>query len=222
MQSMTRFQKECAAFFEKLDGESTLVFGGGLCTEPALMLVGEAPGEQEALQGKPFVGRAGRNLEGFLETLGLRREEIYLTNAVKLRPTKISPSGRTVNRPPTKEERALFAPWLMREIAIVKPAALVTLGNVALGAFRRESVGKLHGRWSRAVVSPPDGEAFTLPLFALYHPASVIYNRALEQPYRDDLLKLREALRVKTDGRFDSWDGESRDGKQNTDSQTNV
>ena len=144
-------------------------------------------------------GKAGKNLEGFLEVLGLRRGEIYVTNTVKLRPTKISAAGRRVNRPPTREEKELFRPWLMKEIALVRPDALVTLGNVALQSFIRDTVGHLHGQWTRAVVSPPEKEAFTLPLFPLYHPASIIYNPHLQEDYGRDLQALRESLRVKTD-----------------------
>ena len=143
MDAMARFQRDCTAFFQTLypGGQSPLVFGAGLAKKPVLMLIGEAPGEQEALQGKPFVGKAGKNLEGFLEVLGLRRGEIYVTNTVKLRPTKISAAGRRVNRPPTREEKELFRPWLMKEIALVRPDALVTLGNVALQSFIRDTVG---------------------------------------------------------------------------------
>lgn len=171
----------------------------GAGEKAVLMLIGEAPGEQEALQGKPFVGKAGKNLEGFLEVLGLRRGEIYVTNTVKLRPTKISAAGRRVNRPPTREEKELFRPWLMKEIALVRPDALVTLGNVALQSFIRDTVGHLHGQWTRAVVSPPEKEAFTLPLFPLYHPASIIYNPHLQEDYGRDLQALRESLRVRSD-----------------------
>ncbi|MBE5780142.1 MAG: uracil-DNA glycosylase [Clostridiales bacterium] len=200
MKSMLQFRRDCTAFFQALseDGQSPLVFGDGLENRPVLMLIGEAPGEQEALQGKPFVGKAGKNLARFLETLELRREEIYISNVVKFRPTKAGASGRRVNRPPTREERELFTPWLMKEIAIVKPDALVTLGNVALQAFVKDTIGNLHGAWQRAVVAPPEKKAFTLPLFPLYHPASVIYNRALTAVYEEDLLRLRETLRVKS------------------------
>ena len=179
MDAMARFQRDCTAFFQTLypGGQSPLVFGAGLAKKPVLMLIGEAPGEQEALQGKPFVGKAGKNLEGFLEVLGLRR----------------------VNRPPTREEKELFRPWLMKEIALVRPDALVTLGNVALQSFIRDTVGRLHGQWTRAVVSPPEKEAFTLPLFPLYHPASIIYNPHLQEDYGRDLQALRESLRVRSD-----------------------
>lgn len=206
MDALMRFQQECAAFFDRLspEGKCPLVFGDGLNDRPVLMLIGEAPGQQEALQGKPFVGKAGKNLTAFLETVGLERSELYVSNVVKVRPTKISPSGGVVNRPPSREEKQLFTPWLMREIAIVRPDALVTLGNVALQAFMDETVGNVHGRWQRAVVSPPDDEAFSLPLFPLYHPASVIYNRSLAEVYRSDLVALRDSLVARSDPKTDT------------------
>ena len=198
MDELSRMRKECAAFFDTLwtDEQKTIVFGEGCTQEPPLMLIGEAPGEQEALQGKPFVGKAGKNLTEFLEVLGMARTDLYVTNVVKIRPTKQSQAGRIVNRPPTREEIELFLPWLKREIAIVKPKALVTLGNVALHAFvpRSETIGDCHGRWRMAAVQPPKDAAFTLPLFALYHPASVIYNRSLLDTYRADLATLRQTL----------------------------
>lgn len=202
MNAMERFKRECSVFFDSLGGSAQrpLVFGEGPAQEPVLMLVGEAPGEQEALEGRPFVGRAGKNLDGFLQAVGLKRSDIYITNVVKMRPTKISAAGRVVNRPPSREEKALFVPWLMREIALVRPMALVTLGNVALQAFSRDTVGEAHGQWRRAVVAPPQDAAFTLPLFALYHPAAVIYNQSLKGAYALDLEKLAASLRAQTGG----------------------
>ncbi len=196
--SLSRLQTECAAFFDSLwTGEKRpLVFGAGKEDEPVLLLIGEAPGQQEALQGKPFVGKAGRNLSLFLETLGLTRDEIYITNAVKLHPTRMSKAGRLVNRTPTREERKLFQPWLMREIALIRPHALVTLGNVPLQAFCPLTVGEAHGAWRQAVVAPPDGPALTLPLYPLYHPAAILYNRSLTETYGQDLLHLRDSLRL--------------------------
>ena len=92
----------------------------------------------------------------------------------------------------------------MKEIDLVRPHGLVTLGNVALQSFLRDTVGHLHGQWTRAVVSPPEKEAFTLPLFPLYHPASIIYNPHLQEDYGRDLAALRESLRVKTDAPNDT------------------
>ena len=175
--SMEQFRQECSAFFAGVESISTpLVFGEGQSARPVLMLIGEAPGEQEALQGRPFVGKAGKNLDGFLQTLQLEREEIYITNVVKVRPSKISAAGRVVNRPPSREEKALFTPWLKREIAIVRPRVLVTLGNVALQAFLDDTIGNRHGKFSDAVLE----DGMNLPLFALYHPASVNYNASLK------------------------------------------
>ena len=201
MTPMDRFRRDCTAFFDELSlaEHRPLVFGEGPEDHPVLMLIGEAPGEQEALQGRPFVGRAGKNLDAFLEAVGLRREDIYITNVVKVRPSKISAAGRVVNRPPSKEEKALFTPWLMKEIALVRPDAIVTLGNVALQAFSQEVIGNRHGRWAPSVIAPPNAPAFTLPLFALYHPASVIYNGALKAVYEQDLRILGQTLGVKTD-----------------------
>ena len=201
MTEIERFKQECTAFFDawNTDEKKTLVFGEGVTDHPVLMLIGEAPGEQESLQGRPFVGKAGKNLDAFLETVNLKREEIYISNVVKIRPSKISAAGRIVNRPPSREEKALFTPWLMREIAIVKPAAIVTLGNVALQAFLDDVIGNRHGRWSQTEISTGDGQTFQLPLFALYHPASVIYNGSLKATYAADLQHLAETLAVRSD-----------------------
>lgn len=168
-----------------------LVFGEGLADQPPIMLIGEAPGEQEAVQGRPFVGKAGKNLSAFLETLGCPREGLYISNVVKLRPARISAAGRTVNRPPSREEIAFFMPWLYREIATVKPKLLVTLGNVALHAFVPSylTIGDCHGRLQSVDVRGGH-EVLPLPLFALYHPASILYNRALAAVYQADLAAL--------------------------------
>ena len=202
MTPMERFRRECSAFFDELSVEEQkpLVFGQGPVDRPVLMLIGEAPGEQEALQGKPFVGKAGKNLDAFLQAVHLERGDIYITNVVKVRPSKISTAGRVVNRPPTREEKALFIPWLMREISIVRPDAIVTLGNVALQAFVDDVIGSRHGKWTQAVITPPSEAAFTLPLFALYHPASVIYNGALKDTYEADLETLADSLHACTNG----------------------
>lgn len=205
MTPMELFRRECTAFFDELYAgvRKPLVFGEGPEQRPVLMLIGEAPGEQEALQGRPFVGKAGKNLDAFLQAVRLNREDIYISNVVKIRPSKISAAGRVVNRPPTREEKALFTPWLMREISIVRPQAIVTLGNVALQAFVEDVIGNRHGRWSQAVIAPPREAAFTLPLFALYHPASVIYNGSLKATYAADLDRLAHSLYADTNASAD-------------------
>ena len=202
---MESFRIECAESFAKTEiaANRSLVFGEGPSEKPVLMLIGEAPGEQEALQGRPFVGKAGKNLDAFLQAVHLNRDEIYISNVVKVRPSKISAAGRVVNRPPSKEEKAWFIPWLMKEIALIKPQAVVTLGNVALQAFMKDVIGNRHGKWCRVDIPTQDGKTMELPLFALYHPASVIYNGSLKETYEADLRQLAETLGVYTNAETD-------------------
>ena len=185
---MDRFRRELDAFVREVyEGErKVLVFGEGPL-HARVLLVGEAPGEREALEGRPFVGRAGKNLDAFLEGAHIQRGELYVTNAVKFRPTRTSAAGRTVNRPPTQEEIRLFAPWLRREITLVDPQCVVTLGNVPLRAVteKRLTIGDVHGRLLKA-----EGR----PLFPLYHPASVLYNPSLREIYAADVAALARWL----------------------------
>lgn len=145
-----------------------------------VMLIGEAPGEQETIARRPFVGKAGKNLDTFLEVAGLDRSQLYVSNVVKLRPWKLSKAGNKVNRPPTRGEISDFSPWLFREIEIVQPKVIVTLGNVPLGALTdsKHTVGNYHGRLFRSERGL---------LYPMYHPASVIYNRSLESVYMEDM-----------------------------------
>ena len=192
MADMKAFERECEAFFKPLwPGEDKiLVFGDGNSSRPPIMLIGEAPGEQETLKRRPFVGKAGKNLDEFLQLMGIARETIYVSNVVKIRPTSIGSTGRVRNRAPSKEEIALFLPFLMKEIALVSPRALVTLGNVPLKALMggKATVGDLHGQWHTATNG--------LPLFALYHPAAIIYRRELKQVYEQDVIALRDSLTI--------------------------
>ncbi len=194
---MEQFNSKMARFFSNLwpAEEKVLVFGEGRSESPAIMLIGEAPGEQETLQRRPFVGKAGKNLDAFLEVVGLERGALWISNVVKIRPTKVSEKGRVSNRPPNREELALFTPFLMEEILQVKPQMIVTLGNVPLRALLggRAVIGSCHGRLTQATVTHGKQSA-AFPLFPLYHPASIIYNRALQEVYQADLLQLREQL----------------------------
>lgn len=194
---MQHFQQRMTRFFSTLwpAEQKTLVFGEGLADHPPVMLIGEAPGEQETLQGRPFVGKAGKNLDGFLEAIQLRREDIYISNVVKVRPTKVSPKGSVSNRPPNREELALFTPYLMEEILLVRPWVIVTLGNVALRALMgpKASVGQTHGQPAQAVIRH-EKQSAEVPVFPLYHPASIIYDRSLADVYQADLKALRAWL----------------------------
>ncbi|MGN0803598.1 MAG: uracil-DNA glycosylase [Candidatus Faecivicinus sp.] len=186
---MEKFRSELTKFIDGLyEGERKVLVHGEGRIGARLMLIGEAPGEQETLQGRPFVGKAGKNLDEFLEMVGIDRAELYVSNAVKFRPTRISDAGRTVNRAPTQEEIRLFLPWLKREIEMVKPECVVTLGNVPLKALcdRRVTIGDVHGRFIDC-----DG----LRVYPMYHPASMIYNPSLREVYRADVERLAQWLR---------------------------
>ncbi|MDD5946076.1 MAG: uracil-DNA glycosylase [Clostridia bacterium] len=165
-----------------------VVFGDGN-PYSRLMLIGEAPGGDEEKEGRPFVGRAGRNLMEFLAQIELERKDVYLTNAVKIRPFRLSPkTGKPVNRPPDRSEIDFFAQFLYKEIEAVKPDMIVTLGNVPLQTVlrnRRAQIGDSHGR----IICFGENR-----IFPLYHPAAIIYNRALEKTYSDDIKALKEAL----------------------------
>ncbi len=190
---MERFQREATAFFRSLYEEErkVLVFGEGRPGAP-VMMIGEAPGEQESLQGRPFVGKAGKNLDAFLAQAGMDRASLYVTNVVKFRPTRRSEAGRVVNRPPTQEEIKLFLPWLLREIELVDPRYIITLGNVPLKALtgRGSVIGDMHGRFI-------DWQG--RKLFAMYHPASVIYNPGLKAVYSNDIVAFACQYREETE-----------------------
>ena len=169
------------------DREWVLVFGEGPA-QARLMLVGEAPGEQEAMLGRPFVGKAGKLLDAFIAGTGLTRGEMYVTNTVKFRPSRISKAGRVVNRTPTQEEIAAFLPFLKKEIAQVNPACVVTLGNVPLRALlgEKETIGQAHGQMRRQ-----EDRLY----FPMYHPASMIYNPGLKAIFAQDMEKLGQLIK---------------------------
>lgn len=171
-------------------GESKVLVHGEGSLQARVMLIGEAPGEQETLQRRPFVGKAGKNLDEFLHVAELDRSELYVSNTVKFRPTKISAAGRVVNRPPTREEIQLFLPWLKKEIECVRPQVVVTLGNVPLKALAGPDkvIGQVHGTWM---------DAGFYRLYPMYHPASLIYNPSLREVYTQDIRRLGDALRGK-------------------------
>lgn len=165
-----------------------LVFGEGKTDHPLLMLVGEAPGAHEAEQGRPFVGKAGQNLNEFLKILSLQREDIYISNTVKIRPAVPGKNGNEKNRPPSQYEVTLFTPWLIDEIKMISPCLLVTLGNTPLKVVlgKEAIIGNCHGRKMDTTLG--------IPLYPLYHPAAVIYNRGLRAVYEQDLINLKGIL----------------------------
>jgi len=143
-----------------------------------VVLVGEGPGRNEDLEGRPFVGAAGKQLEAFLRDAGLSRGDVYITNIVKCRPPE--------NRRPTGAEAEACHPYLERQLRLVRPKIIVLLGDTALKRFLPdESLSSAHGRTFKQ-----GGVA----LFPTYHPAAMIYNRALEGVIREDFRALGGVL----------------------------
>jgi uracil-DNA glycosylase len=142
------------------DGRSTIVFGSGN-PQADLVVIGEGPGADEDLQGKPFVGRAGQLLTRMLESVQFSRDEVYITNAVKCRPPG--------NRNPEGDELAACAPFLAAQLGVLQPKVILALGSVATQALlkTKEPIGKLRGRLH------PYGSIVLVPTF---HPAFLLRN----------------------------------------------
>ncbi len=150
-----------------------LVFGDGNANSD-LVFIGEAPGKNEDEQGLPFVGAAGKFLNEMLAMIDLKRQDVYITNIVKYRP----PS----NRDPLPEEKAEFLPYLERQLEVINPKMVVTLGRHSLNCFLQDlSISQVHGRPKRY-----KGQIY-LPLF---HPAAALYNGAMRQTLIDDFAKI--------------------------------
>jgi DNA polymerase len=174
----------------KLAGARTqVVFGVGRA-DADLLFVGEGPGEQEDLKGEPFVGRAGQLLTQLIEGIGLTRDDVYIANVVKCRPPG--------NRDPQPDEIEACAPWLDRQLELIRPRVIVTLGNFATKLLldTKEGITKLRGRefpFSRAGV-----DAILLPTF---HPSAVLRSggKALAEA-RADFVRVKRALAKSTAG----------------------
>jgi len=191
---MTR-QQQLKEIYERYSQEfsgNEFVFGCG-CTEPKVVLVGEAPGREEVKYSRPFSGAAGKNLDSFLELAGIKRDDIYITNAIKYRLSKANPeTGRLSNRPATKDEIISSRTYLIKEIEILKPKWVVTLGNIPLRAVSGDfskNIGDFHGKPAKITVGNHE-----CILFPLYHPASVIYNRSLKEVCEADILELSRLI----------------------------
>lgn len=144
-----------------------------------IMFVGEAPGRNEDLQGIPFCGAAGKNLDKLLNIVGLKREEIYIANVLKCRPPE--------NRDPLPDEIESHSPWLLRQIREIKPKVVCSLGNYATKFFlaqgrvedmdKQLGISKVHG-----VVREIEINGVKIRLIPLFHPAAIIYNRTKLTP----------------------------------------
>ncbi|AFK22940.1 type-4 uracil-DNA glycosylase [Pyrococcus sp. ST04] len=152
-----------------------------------IMFIGEAPGYWEDQQGLPFVGKAGKVLDELLKGIGLRREEVYITNIVKCRPPN--------NRDPTEDEIKACAPYLDMQIDIIRPKIIVTLGRFSTSyilrkfGFEVENISKIHGKIFEA--GTLFGKIYIIPM---YHPAVALYRPQLRKELEEDFRKLKNLL----------------------------
>ena len=161
------------------EGRTNVVFGEGN-PHARVMIIGEAPGKNEDLQGKPFVGAAGKFLDELLEVAGLKREDVFIANVLKCRP----PS----NRNPKPEEIEACATFLRQQTQTISPDVIVTLGNFATQFILRTGVGITHlrGTVQRA------GRFLVLPVF---HPAAAIYDRSKRDVLLSDFERVGSLVR---------------------------
>lgn len=155
-----------------------LVFSDGNA-DADLVFIGEAPGKSEDEQGLPFVGAAGRFLNEMLAMIGLSRGDVYITNIVKYRPPD--------NRDPYPDEKATFLPFLRKQLEVIKPKLVITLGRHSMECFLPGlQISKCHGQPKRY-----RGQVY-LPFF---HPAAALYNGGMRQTLIDDFMRIPAILK---------------------------
>jgi uracil-DNA glycosylase family 4 len=164
------------------EGRTQVVFGSGNPTAD-LMFVGEAPGFHEDQQGVPFVGQAGKLLEKLLAGIGLARDDVYIANVLKCRPPG--------NRDPQPDEIESCEPHLFRQLELIKPTVVATLGNFAtkLLSGRPTGITRVHGQEQRVTIGGNN-----VLLYPLYHPAAALYTPAMLQVLESDFARLPALL----------------------------
>jgi len=174
-----KWLKECTC---ELKATATQGVPGNGNAEADIVFIGEAPGRDEDKMGVPFVGAAGKFLNEMLESIKLKREDVYITNVVKYRPPN--------NRDPLPEEVVSCAEWLEEELKVIQPKLLVFLGRHALQHFfPTEKISLVHGKLLKKKTKI--GNYF----FALYHPAAALYNGSMREVLMDDFKKLPKVLK---------------------------
>jgi len=174
--------RACTRCAELAATRTTVVFGAGNA-DADLMFVGEAPGANEDLQGLPFVGAAGKLLETLLGEIGLSRAEVFIANVLKCRPPG--------NRDPRPGEIENCTPYLVRQIELVRPRVICTLGNFATKLLREDPAGitRVHGRPEVRTIG-----AHTTRLYPIFHPAAALYTPRTLETLREDFLGLPGVL----------------------------
>jgi DNA polymerase len=160
-----------------------LVMGDGNI-DTDIILIGEAPGKNEDEQGLPFVGAAGKFLSQMLADAGIARSDVYITNIVKYRPPN--------NRDPLPEEKAAFWPYLVRQLDVIQPKIVVTLGRHSMEYFLPEQkISMVHGQPKRITFG--DTKLVVVPL---YHPAAALYNGGMRTTLIEDFMKLPKIIDI--------------------------
>ena len=168
---------------ELAETANQLVMGDG-DPDADIVMIGEAPGKKEDETGRPFVGAAGKFLDEMLASIGMKRTDIYITNIVKYRPPE--------NRDPKEEEKRAFLPYLERQLKLIKPKLIITLGRHSGAEFIPNlRISRDHGipKRMKSVVYLP-----------LYHPAAALYNGGLRQILIDDFAKIPKMLQLINQG----------------------
>lgn len=174
--------RACERCSELAATRKTVVFGAGNA-DAALMFVGEAPGASEDEQGLPFVGRAGKLLDQLLAEIGLERSEVFVANVLKCRPPG--------NRDPLPIEIENCHSYLLRQVELIEPSVICTLGNFSTKLLRGDPTGitRLHGRPEVITMGRR-----AVRLYPIYHPAAALYTPSMLETLRGDFVRLPELL----------------------------
>jgi len=177
----TYWNENCTCKLRKTATQA--VFGDGNA-ESKIVFIGEAPGKKEDIEGKPFIGAAGKFLSEMLENIGMKRENIYITNIVKYRPPD--------NRDPEPSEKEACNEWLIEELKIINPELIVFLGRHSmLRFFPMEKISDVHGKLLIKTIPELNKKQAFLPL---YHPAAALYNGGMRETLIKDFNKIPKAL----------------------------
>ncbi|MDX2776322.1 uracil-DNA glycosylase [Streptomyces caniscabiei] len=167
---------------------TNLVIGDGNLNAE-IVFIGEAPGKNEDEQGVPFVGAAGKFLNEMLAAAGMERSDVYITNIVKYRPPN--------NRDPLPEEKKAFWPYLLKQLQIIQPKVVITLGRHSMEYFLPGMrISQIHGQPKR--IQFGDQKIVIIPL---YHPAAALYNGSMRQTLIDDFVNVPKIISMMNQGR---------------------
>jgi DNA polymerase len=178
LKAVFREASTCTRCPQLAETRTRVVFGSGNA-DADLMFVGEAPGRNEDEQGIPFVGAAGKLLDQLLGEIGLSRDEVFIANCLKCRPPG--------NRDPLPQEISNCQGWLFRQLELIQPKVVCTLGNFSTKLLREDMTGitRLHGQAEVRVIGPR-----AVRLMPLYHPAAALYTRSLLETLQQDFARI--------------------------------